>query len=128
MTFEIDLVLAIHHRMIERTGGMHGVLNQGLLESAIHGANQTFDAVDLYPTTIEKACWMGYSLIQNHAFVDGNKRMGMHLLALFLRMNGMDYRPSNDEVVSIGFAIANNEMSYLQLVQWVNHIVHGKGS
>lgn len=123
MILDLDVVLSIHHRMIERSGGTHGVLSQGLLESALLGADHTFDGIDLYPTVIEKACWTGYAMIQNHPFVDGNKRMGMHLLALTLRMNDVDYRPTNEEVVRVGFAIASGEMTYEELVQWVEQLL-----
>ena len=79
----------------------------------------TFDGKELYPTKEEKAARIGYSLISNHAFVDGNKRIGMYVLLSFLEVNGIKIRPSNEEVVRVGLATAAGEMKYEDILAWI---------
>ena len=81
--------LAIHARSIDRYGGIDGLRDQGLLESAIAQPQQTFDGVELYPSLAEKAARYAYGIIKNHPFADGNKRTGAAMLAVLLRANGV---------------------------------------
>ncbi|MBE6854007.1 MAG: type II toxin-antitoxin system death-on-curing family toxin, partial [Ruminococcus sp.] len=74
---------------------------------------------ELYPTKEEKGARLGYSLISNHAFVDGNKRIGMYVLLTFLETNGIKLRPTNDEVARVGLAVAADEMKYEDLLDWI---------
>ena len=74
---------------------------------------------DLYPSKEEKAARIGYSLISNHAFVDGNKRIGMYILITFLETNGIRMNPSVDDVTRVGLAVASGEMSYEDLLDWI---------
>jgi death on curing protein len=120
MIFNSEMVIEIHQRMIEMTGGIHGIKDYGLLDSAVQTIYQTFNGKDLYPTLIHKACRLCYGLNRNHAFVDGNKRISMHMLALFLRIHDVDYRPSNHEVIRVGLELASNQLSYEDLICWVN--------
>lgn len=76
-------VIALHKSLIEATGGTDGVRENGLLESALEAPFQTFDGNDLYPTLIQKAARLGYSLVLNHPFIDGNKRIGIHTLCSY---------------------------------------------
>ena len=94
--FSRDKVLLLHQIISQETGGDPNLRDINLLDSALESAFQTFDGKELYPTKEEKAARIGYSLISNHAFVDGNKRIGMYVLLSFLEVNGIKIRPSNE--------------------------------
>ena len=117
--FSREKVLLLHKLIAEETGGDANVWDIALLESALESAFQTFDGKELYPTKEEKAARIAYALIANHAFVDGNKRIGMYVLLTFLEVNGIRIYPSVDEVVRVGLAVASGEMKYEQLLQWI---------
>lgn len=117
--FSQDKVLLLHQLITQETGGDNGVRDYGLLNSALESVFATFDGVELYPTKEEKGARLGYALISNHAFVDGNKRIGMYVLLTFLEVNGIHMNPSNEEVERVGFAVAAGKMSYAELLQWV---------
>lgn len=114
-----EKVLLLHKLLSEETGGDPELREIGLLDSALGAAFQSFGGQELYPTKEEKAARLGYSLISNHAFVDGNKRIGMYALLIFLEINGVKIAPTNDEVARVGLAVAAGEMSYEDLVQWI---------
>ena len=86
--FDFAQVVKIHSSLIARTGGMDGVRDKGLLDSALKSPFQTFGSKELYPDIYDKAAQLCYSLIENHPFADGNKRLGVHLTLLLLHMNG----------------------------------------
>lgn len=90
-----------------------------MLNSALESAFQTFDGKELYPTKEEKGARIGYALISNHAFVDGNKRIGMYVLLTFLETNGIKIHPSVDDVARVGLAVAAGEMKYEDLPEWI---------
>lgn len=117
--FSQDKVLLLHQLITQETGGDNGVRDYGLLDSALESVFATFDGVELYPTKEEKGARLGYALISNHAFVDGNKRIGMYVLLTFLEVNGIHMNPSNEEVERVGFTVAAGKMSYAELLQWV---------
>lgn len=120
--FSKEKVLLLHQLIAEETGGSVGVRDEGLLESALEGAFASFDGQDFYPTKEEKGARLGYTLISNHAFVDGNKRIGMYIMLTFLEVNGIRLVCSNDEVATVGLAVASGEMDYDALLAWViNH-------
>ena len=114
-----EKVLLLHQLISEETGGDPNIRDIGLLDSALESAFQTFDGVELYPSKQEKAARIGYSLISNHAFVDGNKRIGMYVLLTFLETNGIRINPTNEEVARVGLAIASGIMNYNDLLQWI---------
>lgn len=91
-----------------------------MLDSALQSAFQTFDGEDIYPTKIEKAARIGFNLISNHAFVDGNKRIGVLVMQSFLRINGILISYSDEEVIKLGLSIASGKMSYEDLILWLN--------
>ncbi|MBQ4417620.1 MAG: type II toxin-antitoxin system death-on-curing family toxin, partial [Butyrivibrio sp.] len=90
-----------------------------LLDSALASAFQTFEGRELYPSKEEKAARVGHSLISNHAFVDGNKRIGMYVMLTFLEVNGIRINPSNEEVVRVGLAVAEGTMTYEDILEWI---------
>jgi death-on-curing protein len=114
-----EKVLLLHRLITEETGGDPNVRDIALLDSALESAFATFDGVELYPTKQEKGARIGYSLISNHAFVDGNKRIGMFVMMIFLEINGIVIRPSNEEFARVGLAVAAGEMKYADLLEWI---------
>ena len=93
--------------------------DEGLLDSALEGAFAGFGGREFYPTKEEKGARLGYTLISNHAFVDGNKRIGVYIMLSFLEMNGIRLQCTDDELVDIGLSVASGRMKYEELLQWV---------
>ncbi len=114
-----EKVLLLHQLMAEATGGDVGVRDEALLESAIENVYATFDGVELYPTKEEKAARLGFSLISNHAFVDGNKRIGIYIMLSFLELNGIRIEASNDEVYELGMKVAEGKADYNYILEWI---------
>lgn len=117
--FSSEKVKLLHQLMAEATGGSVGVRDEGLLDSAIEGAFATFDGVELYPTKEEKAAKIGYSLVSNHAFVDGNKRIGVYVLLSFLELNGIRIEASDEDVIDLGIGVADGSMDQNDVLTWI---------
>ena len=117
--FSKEKVLLLHRIMAQATGGSVGVRDEGLLESALEAAFSEFGGVEFYLTKEEKAARLGYSLISNHAFVDGNKRIGMYIMLTFLEVNGIHMDCTNEDVVHAGLSVAAGTMDYEGLLAWV---------
>jgi len=117
--FSREKVLLLHQLLAEATGGCVGVRDQGLLDSALEGAFAGFGDQEYYPTKEEKGARLGYALISNHAFVDGNKRIGLYVMLSFLEMNGIRIRCTDEELVYVGLSIADGKMGYEDLYNWV---------
>ncbi len=117
--FDSDKVLLLHQMIAEETGGGVGVRDLGLLESALESAYATFDGEELYKTKEEKAARIGYSLISNHAFVDGNKRIGVYIMLTFLEAEGIKISPENEDVVELGLSVAAGSMKYDDILSWI---------
>ena len=118
--FSQERVLLLHKLITAETGGDPNVRDIALLNSALESAFQTFDGQELYPTKEEKGARIGYALISNHAFVDGNKRIGMYVLLTFLETNGIKIHPTVDDVARVGLAVAAGEMQYEDLLEWIH--------
>ena len=118
--FSSEKVKLLHQLMAEATGGSVGVRDEGLLDSAIEGAFATFDGVELYPSKEEKAAKLGYSLISNHAFVDGNKRIGVYVMLSFLELNGIHIEAADKDVVSLGLGVADGSMEQKDILDWIH--------
>ena len=118
-TFSKEKVLLLHQLMAEATGGDVGVRDEALLESAIENIFATFDGVELYPSKEEKAAQLGLSLISNHAFVDGNKRIGMYLMISFLELNGIKIDATNEEVAKLGLDVAGGLADSKDILKWI---------
>ena len=117
--FSKEKILLLHQIMAQATGGSVGVRDEGLLESALETAFSSFGGVDFYPSKEEKGARLGYSLISNHAFVDGNKRIGMYIMLTFLEVNGIRLDCTNEDVVHAGLSVADGSMDYEGLLAWV---------
>ena len=114
-----DAVLALHRRIIETSGGSMGVRDYSGLESAVAQPHMTFDDQDLYPTFVEKAAALCFSLIQNHPFVDGNKRVGHAAMEVFSILNGYTIDATVDAQEQLILGIASGDVSREQLVKWL---------
>ncbi len=117
--FSQEKVMLLHKLITEETGGDPNIRDTALLNSALESAFATFDGKELYPTKQEKGARLGYALISNHAFVDGNKRIGMYVLLTFLETNGIKIRPTNEDVARVGLAVASGNMKYEDLLEWI---------
>ena len=114
-----EQVLFIHARLITETGGEHGVRDLGLLSSAVARPQAAFDGDELYPNLYHKAAALMDSLINNHPFVDGNKRTGVIAAVMFLRINGQNISAPNKEVESFALSIASGNQSVETIAQWL---------
>jgi len=116
-----DKIKKLHHILASETGGPVAMIDEDLLAKALEGKYETVDGQELYPTTEEKAAKLGHSLIVNHAFFDGNMRLGMLAMLTLLEVNGIKLSCTNEEIVSAGRAVASGEMDYDTLLKWVLH-------
>ena len=115
----VEQVLFIHARLIAETGGVHGVHELGLLQSAVRRSQVTFNGQDLYPDLFSKAAALLESLVGNHAFLDGNKRTAITSAGLFLRINGYRLTASNQELETFTLQCAQRLVSLDQITQWL---------
>lgn len=112
-------IIAMHHTLIMETGGIDGLRDEGLLDSAIAAPFQSFDSTELIKSVQQKAARLAYGLIQNHPFLDGNKRIGAHAMLVFLALNGISLFYTQDELASVFLKMAAGEIDYDDLLQWV---------
>jgi death-on-curing protein len=112
-------VLELHRKILEQSGGASGIRDMGLLESAIAQPRMTFGGEDLYPSLLEKAAALGFSIILNHPFIDGNKRTGHAATETFLVLNGLEINASVDEQERVVLAIASGELKREAFVEWL---------
>ena len=117
--FSKEKVLLLHQILAEATGGSVGVRDDALLDSALESAFAGFGDREFYPSKEEKGARLGFALISNHAFVDGNKRIGIYVMLSFLEMNGIRLHCTDDEIVMVGLSVADCQMGDEQLLQWV---------
>lgn len=112
-------VLLLHGQLLSQSGGLQGVRDEGLLESALEAPFQAFGDTDAYPSLQQKAARLGYGLIKNHPFADGNKRSGAHAMLVFLALNGVELSYSQKELSDIILAVAAGEKEYKDLLSWL---------
>lgn len=112
-------VLMLHERLIETTGGSQGVRDEGMLESALYNPFQSFGGEELYPSVQAKAVQLCYGLVKNHAMVDGNKRIGTHVMLVFLALNGYELTYSQQELSDTILALASGKIGARELLQWI---------
>ena len=117
--FSQEKVLKLHEFMVQQTGGSAGIRDFGLLDSALKSAYVTFGGEELFPTTEEKAARIGVGLVSNHAFIDGNKRIGVFVLLIFLEVNRISLETTDDEIIDVGLRLAQGEMQYEELLRWI---------
>ena len=116
----LNEVLRIYEVIMEKSGGLAGVRDMGVLSSCIAQPRMAFDNIELYPTVFEKAAALGFSLISNHPFIDGNKRIGHAAMETFLVLNGYEIIADVDEQERLILAVASGEKSRKELSDWVH--------
>jgi death on curing protein len=115
----LEEVLVLHERLIDQSGGTHGVRDQNGLESAIGQPMMAFGGQDLYQTTAEKGAALAFSLVMNHPFVDGNKRVGHAAMETFLVLNGHEVKAAADEQEEVFLNLAAGKMAREDFVEWL---------
>lgn len=122
----VNEALLLHARLIQSTGGSGGVRDTGLLESALARPQATFDGVDLYPDLWTKAASLMHSLIQNHPFVDGNKRTALAATGIFLELNGFRLTASNEAALSFTRQVTAGRLSLHEMATWLRTHTQGR--
>lgn len=113
-------IILYHKKIVKSTGGSSEIRDEGLIESAANRGNMTFDGIDLYPTTVDKISAITHSLIKNHAFVDGNKRIGVAVMVLLLKLNGIKMSFTQQALINIGLKTAEGTYDVEDIVKWIN--------
>jgi death-on-curing protein len=114
-----DEVINMHRLLIKETGGSHGIRDEGLLDSSLSAPFQTFEGEDIYKTVKSKAAKLGYFLVNNHPFVDGNKRTGILATLVFLEINGVEVTSTDNELIKLGLGLADGSVSDKDLLDWI---------
>lgn len=120
----VEEITALHDKLIDRTGGSHGLRDQSLLESAVYSATSGFADNEAYPSVEEKAARLMFSLTNNHAFVDGNKRIGVFTMLMTLQLNNVKIKYTQAELISLGLSVADGKTDYEKILSWIKeHII-----
>ena len=114
-----EQIFSLYEMLLQKTGGSSGVVNESLMDSAVNSIWQTFDGVELYPTLEEKGARLGYSLVRNHSFADGNKIIGILAMLTFLSVNGVEISCTDEELVETGLNLASGLMDSEALLAWL---------
>lgn len=115
----VEDVIRLHMQVIQTTGGLDGLRDRRILESAVHAPLQTFGGRELFPSELEKIARLGYGLASNHAFVDGNKRIGALMTQLLLKWNGYRLKLAVGELSDMFISIANRTANEEDLLEWI---------
>lgn len=115
----VDEIILLHEKLLAATGGTPGLRDQGLLESAVFGINAGFEDVEQYPTVEEKAARLAYALVGNHAFVDGNKRVGILAMLMTLTLNEVALHYTQEELIELGLGTASGLIKYSGILKWI---------
>ncbi len=118
-TLSLEQILYMHTELIKATGGDDGIRDESLLSSALANPFQSFDGVYLYPTLREKAARLAYGIVSNHPFVDGNKRIGVLTMLVFLELNNIFLNYTDTELVSLGLGIAEGSIKTNDILEWI---------
>lgn len=117
-------IVVLHEQLIQQTGGIQGIRDRGLLDAAVNVPFQSFGGRELYPSIEQKAARLGSGLVQNHAFLDGNKRIGAHAMLVFLAINDIHLSYEQEELVDLFLSLASGNKKYPDVLQWI--ILHRK--
>ncbi len=116
----IGNIILFHEKIVKKTGGSLGIRDKGLIESALNRAFMTYDCKDLYMSIIEKIAVIAHSLISNHGFVDGNKRIGVAVMVILLKMNNIKVSYTQKELIDLGVRTAEGLMKEKDILNWIN--------
>lgn len=118
-TLNKQQIILLHEQLLTETGGLRGLRDEGLLESALSAPFQSAGDVDAYPSIQQKAARLCFGLVMNHPFVDENKRIGAHAMLVFLALNGIELTYQQDELADVILQLAVGEIQYEQLFLWL---------
>lgn len=118
--FTKDNILSIYEILTLKTGGTVGIKDEGLLISALEVPYQTFGGIDLFPSVLEKGVRLGFGLVSNHPFIDGNKRIGILIMLVYLELNGFSIDFTDDEVIDMALGVASGKYNYNDLYSIVS--------
>ena len=119
MLLTVPEIISLHDQLITASGGMSGIRDYGLLESAVASMDAGFDDVERYPSVEEKAARLAYAVTMNHAFTDGNKRIGIFVMLITLDLNGIKLLYTQKELIALGMGIANGSIGYDCILKWI---------
>lgn len=118
-TLNAEQIKRLHKKLLDATSGLNGIRDEKMLDSALSAAFRTFDGLELYPSTTAKIARIGYGLVCNHPFVDGNKRIETYVMMVLLELNKMKIDFSDADVVLIGLDLASGKMTDKQLLDFI---------
>lgn len=119
-------IKSLHSKLIQKTGGLDGIRDEGLLDSALSSPFQSFGGEELYPSIQDKAARICFGLIKNHIFVDGNKRIGIYVMLVFLQLNGISIECNDNDLVELGIGIADGSISDIEIIEWISKYENSK--
>ena len=114
-----EQVLMLHKHLIENTGGSEGIRDEGMLDSALSNPFQSFGGEELYPSIQAKAAQLCFGLVRNHPMLDSNKRLGAHVMLVFLTLNGYELSYTQQELSDTILALASGELDIKAIMQWI---------
>ena len=114
-----EQVLVLHTQLIQATGGCDGIRNEGLFDSALESPFQSFDGEELYPSIQAKAARLCFGIVKNHAMIDGNKRLGAHIMLVFLVVNGYELSYTQKELSDLILDVADDKKGYEDILTWI---------
>ena len=120
-SIDIDNVLLFHKKVVDQTGGSEEIRDLGLIESALNRGYATFDGIDLYRDVEEKISAITHGLVKNHGFVDGNKRIGVSVMVLLLKLNSIQIKYSPHDLIELGLKIADGTFNEKDIKIWINN-------
>ena len=112
-------IFLLHEQLIAETGGSSGLRDEGMLDSALNAPFQTFGGEDVYPSLQQKAAHLCFGLVKNHPFVDGNKRIGAHVMLVFLALNGIELQHTQTELSDVILQLATGTIQSSDLLSWI---------
>ena len=112
-------ILLLHEQLIAETGGSSGLRDDGMLDSELNTPFQTFAGKDVYPSLQQKAARLCFGLVKNHPFVDGNKRIGAHVMLVFLALNGIELQHTQAELFEVILQLAAGTLQSTDLLDWI---------
>jgi death-on-curing protein len=119
-----DQVLMLHSMVIKQSGGIDGIRDNGLLDSALNTPFQSFNNEELYPSIQGKAARLCYSIINNHPFIDGNKRIGILAMFVFLKINHVEIQCQDEDIIDLGLGVASGKHDSSYIMEWI--ILHSR--
>ena len=119
ITLTKEQVLMLHDQLIEATGGSKGIRDEGMLESALMNPYQSFGGIELYPSIQVKAAQLCFGIVKDHPMIDGNKRLGTHVMLVFLALNGYELSYSQKELSDTILLLAAGKLQSEDILQWI---------